>query len=77
MRKMNISATARWWQSSSLFIAIFGFGMLLWRYPFVLLNRASSPTTLGQVRFTANNLNMLNPKIISAEELPASEAKWV
>jgi len=51
--------------------------MLLWRYSFVLLNRASSPTTLGQVRFTANNLNMLNPKIISAEELPASEAKWI
>lgn len=55
--------------------------MLLWRgTPLIrtLTPAIFNPSTIpGQIRHAANNLNMIGPKIISAEELPASEAKCV
>lgn len=67
---------------SWLWIAIIGLSasglcMLFWRSP-VLRNRLllSSPRLGGQRRNVSNNLNMASPEIISAEELPASEAKY-
>jgi hypothetical protein len=51
--------------------------MLFWLTRYQALPILSSPTLLGQVRYAANNMNMLSPKVISAEELPVSEAKSV